>query len=420
MVGIKGAKAFIAARLREQASRRGHDSQNGPDSERWIAPLHVSGLRAINDDTLIIELDQPDPVFPFMWPCIAQPREEVERSDVPFGLRGVGDGPYRVGEWIRGKRLVLEPNPHYSGQEPRHFDRIDIMIGGDASTHLMMFERGELDVAEIENFTLPIADHARIASNPKWRSCLEESLAGASVYVVLNTEVIPFNHLKVRQALNYAVNKPRCLHVSGGRWMVGAGILPPLIPGYNPKLQGYPYDPDKARALLAASDVPRPIRLSLWYPHEFECVMIAQRIQADLRGAGVEVELKEVTPAEMGMALSVRGKVPMALFGFITSVPDPKDLLVSLFDGRSLSNSYSYNFAFYANPKVDRLLDEAAAELRMPTRYALFQQAEEIIVRDAPFIFLGYPKFFALKQPWIKGRLIEPLWPFRLDRIWKE
>ena len=56
----------------------------------------------------------------------------------------------------------------------------------------------------------------------------------------------------------------------------------------------------------------------------------------------------------------------------------------------------------------------------MITRYALYQQAEEIIVRDAPFIFLGYPKFFALKQPWVKGRLIEPLWPFRLDRIWKE
>jgi ABC-type transport system substrate-binding protein len=91
-----------------------------------------------------------------------------------------------------------------------------------------------------------------------------------------------------------------------------------------------------------------------------------------------------------------------------------------LFDGRTITNTPTTNFAFYNNPEVNRLLDLAATNITLATRCLLYGQAEELIVRDAPFIFLGYPKFFALKQPWVKGRLIEPLWPFRLDRVWIE
>jgi len=148
--------------------------------------------------------------------------------------------------------------------------------------------------------------------------------------------------------------------------------------------------------------------------------MIAQAIQLDLHGVGVELELKEVTNSELSSAMTIRRKVPMALNGWISIMPDPKDLLGSLFDGRTITNTPTTNFAFYNEPEVNRLLDRAATNITLATRHVLYRQAEELIVRDAPFIFLGYPKFFALKQPWVKGRLIEPLWPFRLDRVWIE
>ena len=110
----------------------------------------------------------------------------------------------------------------------------------------------------------------------------------------------------------------------------------------------------------------------------------------------------------------------MALGGWVSSLPDPKELLGIEFDGRTITNTPTSNYAFYNNTKVNQLLDEAATNVILSTRYALYQRAEEIIVGDAPFIFLGYPKLFALKQPWIKGQLIEPLWMFRLDRVWME
>jgi peptide/nickel transport system substrate-binding protein len=103
-------------------------------------------------------------------------------------------------------------------------------------------------------------------------------------------------------------------------------------------------------------------------------------------------------------------------FGF----PDPVDMLGACFDGRTIKNSSSFNFAFYNNPEVNRLLDLAAPEVELSKRYALYQQAEELIVRDAPWVFLGHPNLVVLRQPWIKGPLVEPLWWYRYDRVWIE
>jgi peptide/nickel transport system substrate-binding protein/oligopeptide transport system substrate-binding protein len=420
--GIRGAREFVNACKTERHGQEPLKAGDPPRAGHGSGTAHVAGINAMSPDKLVIELEQPDPTFAYVLAILfaAQPREEVERPGGRFSVRPVGSGPYVVAEWTRGVRLVLTPNPHDAGRLPRHFDRIEIMIGGDVSTHLMMFERGELDIADIEWFTLPIADHRRITHHSRWRPYLEESRVEYAVYVVLNTEMPPLDHLEVRQALNYAVNKPRCVRTANGRVEPATGILPPFVPGYNSNLVGYPYDPEKAKALLVGSGMAQPIWLTLWHPRDFELAMVAQGIQSDLHGIGVEVELKEVTSSELNSAIMIRGKVPMALTGWISIMPDPKDLLSSLFDGRTITNTPTTDYAFYNNPEVNRLLDEAATNVILSARYALYQRAEEIIVRDAPFVFLGYPKVFALKQPWIKGRLIEPLWPFRLDRVWIE
>jgi len=104
----------------------------------------------------------------------------------------------------------------------------------------------------------------------------------------------------------------------------------------------------------------------------------------------------------------------------MVTIPDPVDMLGTQFDGRAITNENTMNIAFYSNSVVNQLLDQGAAELDLPKRFAVYQQAEELIVRDAPWAFLGHPNLYALRQPWLKGPLMEPFSLYRFDRVWIE
>jgi ABC-type transport system substrate-binding protein len=131
---------------------------------------------------------------------------------------------------------------------------------------------------------------------------------------------------------------------------------------------------------------------------------------------GIEVELKAISYNQLVQAEQTRGRVPMALDSWYVTIPDPVDILATQFDGRSVTNAATMNVAFYNNPEVNRLLDLAAPEVDLPKRYALYQQAEELIVRDAPWVFLCHGNLIVLRQPWLKG----PLSALRYDRVWIE
>ena len=393
--GIRGAQAFI----------------NGKTN-------HVNGVRAPSADTLVIELERSDPAFLYFLtnlPGTAVPREEVERLGPAFSVRPVGNGPYVVQKWVRGSRLQLARNPHYQGPEPQHLDGVDVMIGGDSTTLLMMFERGELDVSQ--PLSPPFPSFLRLKNDPRWRGLIERETLFGTLGIILNTTIPPLNNRLVRQAINHAINRDLRMHVAQGRSTHAEGMLPPIVSGYNPRLRGYDYNPDKAREILRKSGLPLPLHTVLWHDPIYSDK--AQGFQWDLDQVGIKVELKAVLFSQIIQAQGIPDRVPMALNGYF-GFPDPVDMLGACFDGRTITNSSAFNFAFYKNPEVNRLLDLAAPEVELAKRYALYQQAEELIVRDAPWVFLGHPNLVVLRQPWIKGPLVEPLWWYRYDRVWIE
>ena len=395
--GIRGAQAFINCKTN-----------------------HVNGVRAPSADTLVIELERSDPAFLYFLassPGTAVPREEVERLGPAFSVRPVGNGPYVVQKWVRGARLQLARNPHYQGPEPQHLDGVDVMIGGDSTTLLMMFERGELDVSQ-PPFP-PFPSFLRLKNDPRWRGLIErETLFGTSC-IVLNTTIPPLNNRLVRQAINHAINRDLRMHVAQGRSTHAEGMLPPIMPGYNPRLRGYDYNPEKARDLVQKTGLPLPLRSVLWHSTREENRTAAQGFQWDLKQVGIEVDLKQVSSAVLAASESIRGMVPMALDGWTAGIPDPGEILTMNFDGRTITAAMTMNTAYYNNPAFDRLLDLAAPEAELPKRYALYQQAEALLVNDAPWVFLGHQNLFALRQPWLKGPLMA-LSGLRPDRVWIE
>jgi ABC-type transport system substrate-binding protein len=381
---------------------------------------HVAGLLAPSPDTLIIELKSPDPTLGYVLLSlgVAVPPEEVARLGPRFSTHPVGTGPYVVSEWKRGVRLRLACNPYYHGVEPQHLDGVDIRIGGDETTHLMMFEQGELDLAGITLAGIPLPSLRRLSHDPRWRDLIESEQLFETDFITLNTEVPPLTNVLVRRAINHAINRDKWERVAMHYATHAEGILPRIMPGFNPALKGYEFDPEKARRLLIESGLSLPLHIVLWHGLEEPYRYLAQGVQGDLKAVGIELELKPVTYAQLVSAMEIRREVPMGLTGWNVAIPDAVDMLGQQFDGRTVTNVATWNQAYYQNPEVDQLLDQAAPEIDLRRRFELYQRVEQIIMRDAPLVVLGYVNKFALRQRRLKGPLLEPLWFYRFDRVW--
>ena len=384
----------------------------------------VTGLSAPNDTTFVIQLEQPDLTFlhvlamPFAF---VVPREEVAKHPDNFSQHPVGSGPFVMTLWQRGSHLRFERSPTYAHLEAIRLNAVDIRIGGDETLHMMMFERGETDIASITATGIPAPDFIRVMNTPRLKQLVESQSLNATYYLSLNNEIPPFDNVKVRQALNYAVNRERIISLISDRGVLAKGVLPPGMPGFNPELTGYGYDPEKARTLLAEAGFPKGFQTELLMVSQNDTESkIAQVVQQDLKNVGITVDLKPVTGATRIEALSTRKSVAFGTFAWYQDYPDPSNFMDVLLNGNRITDVNCNNAAFYNNPAVNALLEGAAHDIHQDRRLELYRQAEEIIVKEAPWVFLYHPKMYVLRQPWLKGMKLNPVWPYQFEKLWLE
>ena len=142
---------------------------------------------------------------------------------------------------------------------------------------------------------------------------------------------------------------------------------------------------------------------------------LAQSIQQDLRAIGITLDLKPVDFPALIEAVRHPGIVPLFLLGWEADFPDPSNFLTVLLHSRSRDTN---NNTFYANPAVDRLLDEADPLLDPARRFPLFHEAENLIMRDAPWVPLFHPAGSAVRHPRVRDYLLHPLRPSRVEEVW--
>ncbi len=384
----------------------------------------VSGLRTPDAETLEIELSDPD--LPFLY-CIAMPfayavpREEVARHGDEFGRYPVGGGPFTLADWRRGTRLRLEKNPGYYRPHEVRLQAVELMVGGDEALHMMMFERGELDIASVTSTGIPDADFIRVMNDPVLSGRVAQQPLNAIQYLPMNTELAPFDRVHVRRAVNHAIDRERILRLISERGVLARGVLPPGMPGFNEQLTGYDYDPDKARKLLADAGYPNGFSTELMITSQSGIDgKIGQAVQQDLAEVGIKVEIRPVSGPTRIEATGRRGAVPFSTFGWYQDYPDPSNFLDVLLNGNRITEVNSTNVAFYDNEQVNALLDEAATSTDQDHRLALYREAERLVVEDAPWVFLYYPQMYLLRQPWLKGLKLNPVWPIRYELMWIE
>jgi peptide/nickel transport system substrate-binding protein len=375
-------------------------------------------LQAIDRYTLRIALKEPfAPSLTVLGLANAAvvPQEEVERLGDRFAQVPVGAGPFKLVQWEPGKEIILAANEHYYEGRP-FLDSVVFKIGETFEQSFAQFLAGNLDEAII-----PSGKTEEVHNDSSYRQyqLLRRPTLGL-LYVGFNTQVKPFDDKRVRQAFNYAVNKEVIVsNITKMGSLPANGVLPPGMPGHDPDLQGYSYNPIKAKQLLAEAGYPNgagfPV-VQLWTVSKAESTKAElAAYQTYLAELGVQVEIHFVDEWTRYAEMLGRGELQMFRYAWYADFPDPDSFFFPL-----LHSAGQPNNMFYRNPQVDKLLEQAREETDYVQRVKLYREAERIVMEDVPWIAQHNHIFEYLYQPYVQGvevSLLGDRW-IPMNKIW--
>jgi ABC-type transport system substrate-binding protein len=377
----------------------------------------ISGIRALDPFTLEIRLAEPYPSFLSvltMDQAKVLPREDLERLGPDrFGREPVGSGPFRLAEWIPGKRACLVAYPGYFGDGP-HLDSLLFVHDpeGQADWRKPAFLAHDLDLLEIRDKEL-----SDILAQGDYHVMRRPELSVE--FMGFNVEHPIFKDRRVRRAVAMAIDRRALRKFAGRGFDTPAGLLPPGIPGFTPDSKLLPHDPEEARRLLAEAGYDRehPLRMPLMTASRSRYAVARDSIViASLAEAGIEVGLKHVTWGEFDRAIGDRTAAALQLT-WIADLPDPDSFLYTLFVSGGSSNFFNY-----ANPSVDSLLETGCRDVDQVARLALYREAEKIILEDAAMIPMFNVLALYVLQPYVHGVELSPfgISSIPMERIWLE
>jgi oligopeptide transport system substrate-binding protein len=373
----------------------------------------ISGVEVIGDYTLRITIDAPKAYFlnKLAFPAAFV----VDRDDVESGQNWWrepnGTGPFKLKEWKEGQQLILEGSQLYYG-EPAKLEQVVFYLL--AGVPMALYETGQIDVTPVSMFYI---DWVRDETGPFYPQLAETS--ELSLYFIgFNTADPPFDDIHVRRAFCHAVDKEHIAEVIL-RDMVGVadGVLPPGMPGYSEALDGLDYDLEKAIELIAnsrygdVSNLP-PINLTVSGYGNYIPSYLGAIIQEWHQNFGVKISVRQLEPETFIYNLK-QEKDEMFMVGWIADYHDPHNFLDVLF-----YTGGENNFFEYSNPDLDALLEQAAIEQDEATRLTMYQQAEQLVVDEAPCLPLLYGRNHILVKPYVKDYELSPLGVPDLRRVY--
>ena len=359
----------------------------------------VSGVRVIDDRTIEFTLDAPKAYFlaKLSYPTAYVLDQEQVTEDGSWLDQPNGTGPFRLAQYDIGELLILERNEHYH-LGPPHIDSVHMILSG--GTAMIMYENDEIHLTGVGTDDLPRLLDPDDPLHPE----LKRSAQDFSVfYIGLNVSEPPFDDPKVRQAMNYAIDLQGIAeNVLDNRVSQATGVIPPGFPSYNQNLRGYTFNPDLAKELLesstyadalASGDFPR-ITLTISGSFGATVPTYLEVMLEQWRALGIEIDIQQTEWATFLQDVNDK-KYQMFSLGWIADYPDPENFLDLLFHGESQNNHTAYN-----NPEVNRLLEAARTERDRDLRFELYNQAEQMILDDAPWIWTWYRgEGYALIKP---------------------
>ncbi len=325
----------------------------------------------------------------------------------------VGTGPFRFASWDRGQRVVLEKNPTY-WKYPVKVERVIYRPIVEDQARLTELLTGTLDVivGVPADFVSQLEQNAKI-------TLLKQ--VGAHVwYLGMNNQKKPFDDKRVRQALNYAVNKDAIVKdVLKGTGAASRGPVLPGTWGADPALKPYPYDPERAKKLLAEAGYPSGFSTTLWVPESGSGmqapVAMSTVMQSNLKAVGVNVSLQTM---EWGAYLAKLRTKEQELFAlsWMAGTEDPDMVMYPLLHS-SQWTPVGPNRALYKNARFDTLLQQARLTTDQAKRAQLYREAQRVLVDDAPWVFVDHEIQIAALSKRVQGFKLHPSFDLRVETI---
>jgi peptide/nickel transport system substrate-binding protein len=382
-----------------------YDSMFGPPDNRVIKEV-----KAVDDLTVQFTLNAPQ--APFLQNIamtsfsIGSPKA-IEEKKENFKSEPVGTGPFKFVEWKRNDSITLEKNPDYWQEGLPKLDKVIIRSIPDNTARFNALQNGEIDIME----DLNADDLAVLESSPNLQK-IERPSFNVS-YIGFNVKKKPFDNPLVRQALNHAVNKQALVDAFfGGSAIPAKNPMPPTLWGYNDSIQDYEYDLEKAKQLLAEAGYPNGLPEEVTFyampvsrPYMPDGKKVAEAIQADFAKIGVKVNIQSPEWATYLDDLKAGEKDDIYMLGWTGDNGDPDNFIYTLLDKDTIPGN---NRSFYVNEELHKVLVEAQQETDQDKRAALYEKAQEIIKKDAPWIPLVHTTPLMAARADLKGYTPSP------------
>lgn len=392
-------------------------------SGAWIFNNRVEPIqpfKRINDSTIQLKLLRPfHPIMGIlsMQYCSIIPKEAVEKYGKDFRRHPCGSGPFKFISWDEGEALVLHKNEKYwekdeAGQSLPYLDAIKVSFFDNKATEFLQFRQGKLSF--VNDIDPSFKDELLTKTGelrPEWKNKLQLNKAA-----YLNTEYFgilvdeqnplvknsPTRSKAIRQAMNYAVNRPQLMMYM--RNSIGipaeAGFVPGGLPSKNVELvKGYNYNPSKARQLIKEAGFGEgkqmPAIKLLTIPIYAD---IASFVAKQMEDVGINVQV-EVIQKSLLLEQTAKSQALFFRGSWIADYPDAENYMAMFYS----KNPAPPNYTRYKNPAFDQLYEMALLETNDSLRYDLYRKMDQIVINDAPVMPIWYDMAIHFVQPTIKG-----------------
>ena len=368
----------------------------------------LAGVTVVDPYTVKFELSRPDATFLHVMAinfAHVVPKEEVEKYGADFGKHPVGTGAFKLAEWTLGQRIVFERNPDYWHKGLPHLDKITFEVGQEPIVALLRLQKGEIDLA-LDG--IPPAKFQEVMADPEQKSHVIEGGQLHTGYITMNTTMAPFDNVKVRQAVNMAINKARIVQIINNRAVPANQPLPPSMPGYDKEFKGYPYDVAKAKALLAEAGHPEGFETQLFAMNTDPNPRIAQAIQQDLAAIGIKASIQALAQANVIAAGGDKTGAPMIWsggMGWIADFPDPSNFYGPIL-GCAGAVPGGWNWSWYCNKDLDAKAAEADSmtdPAKSAERNKMWSAIYDKIMEDAPWAPVFNEQRFTIRSARMGG-----------------
>ncbi|MCD6399446.1 ABC transporter substrate-binding protein [candidate division WOR-3 bacterium] len=335
-------------------------------------------------------------------------KEAIEKYGVGLGEHPIGAGPFKLESWERGSRIVLVKFNDFWEKGKPYLDRYIIKILPEEFTRLTALTRGDIHMA----YRMSYKNIATIASMEGFNA---NAFPTYCIYfLALKNNKAPFNDVRVRQALNYAINREALMAVLFGYGTPAITDIPPSMPGSLAGIEKpYPYDPDKAKQLLEEAGYGNGFSFEAIVKAKSPDLETGLALQQYFKAIGVDLKLVAEEPGTHWIHEQAGAYKDAALGYWYPDFPDAAGTLRAFYYSKNTPPDACCNFDYYCNPEVDELLDKAAQENDLAKRAEIYIEINKILYNDAPKAWLYHLKEALPASTKVKGLKLGPMFSFQ-------